>query len=171
MLRHQAPNIERDHDWEFIVCIEIWIFNQLHYNIVNFQYMCVVHFILAMTQSQVHVKVHSLKMEGYNLKKDQPVEITMSCGACRNKLGRVFRFSNRDKINRRWAFVYNPSDPGYLRFCVSRFHPVGDEPPYAAAKLNLASFQSNRPSTFHVCLSRPEDPQQISARVTIQLLQ
>lgn len=165
-----AQNIEKDHDSKFIVSIEMRILNRLDYDIVNFQYMCVVHLTLAMTRSQVHVKVHSLKMEGYSLKKDQPVEITMSCGACRNKLGRVFRFSNRDKINRHWSFVYNPRAPGYLRFCVSRFHPVGEEPPYAAAKLNLAGFESNRPATFQVCLSRPDDPQQISARLTIHLL-
>ena len=122
-----------------------------------------------MTRASISVKVHSITMDRCRLSNAQPIELWVSSGDEARLTGTLFRFSNRNRVNRSWSFGYEPIDGGELYFHLSKLQLLSAQTPLAVGKLSLSEFASGSETTRDIVLSHLDDPHFISVRVTIRL--
>ena len=122
-----------------------------------------------MTRASIYVKVHSIAMDGCRLSKAQPIELWISSGDDTRLAGTLFRFSNRNRVNRNWSFGYQPIDGGEIYFHLSKLQLCSAQAPLAVGKVSLNELASGSETTLDVVMSHLDDLHFISVRVTIRL--
>lgn len=130
--------------------------------------LSVFHLIFLMSKSSLSVKVQSITISGLHLNKAQPLEMRLTYGEDRHRAGAIFRFSNRKKVNRNWSFPYNPNEPHYLRFHLSKLELLSTQSPLATGKLHIAGFTPGSATELELRLSHQCDPYYISTYITVQ---